>query len=120
MGPKSGQHVVNALEKAKETTFARFLMHSASAKSARPPQQVWRQYSHAGSAGGPCSQIEELQKVPDVGIVVASHVHNFFAEESNGNVISELLAEGVHWPAPIVIYAKRLTARLLVKPWRSR
>lgn len=25
MGPKSAQNVVNALEKAKETTFARFL-----------------------------------------------------------------------------------------------
>ncbi|MGQ7789458.1 hypothetical protein ACULNC_07055 [Shigella flexneri] len=39
------QNVVNALEKAKETTFARFLMHLASVKSARPPQQVWRHIS---------------------------------------------------------------------------
>ena len=54
------------------------------------------------------ASIEELQKVPDVGIVVASHVHNFFAEESNRNVISELLAEGVHWPAPIVINAEEI------------
>lgn len=46
--------------------------------------------------------------MPDVGIVVASHVHNFFAEESNRNVISELLAEGVHWPAPIVINAEEI------------
>ncbi|EEY9144531.1 NAD-dependent DNA ligase LigA, partial [Escherichia coli] len=38
----------------------------------------------------------------------ASHVHNFFAEESNRNVISELLAEGVHWPAPIVINAEEI------------
>ena len=45
--------------------------------------------------------------MPDVGIVVASHVHNF-AEESNRNVISELLAEGVHWPAPIVINAEEI------------
>lgn len=40
--------------------------------------------------------------------IVASHVHNFFAEESNRNVISELLAEGVHWPAPIVINAEEI------------
>jgi len=46
--------------------------------------------------------------VPDVGIVVASHVHNFFAEESNRNVISELLAEGVHWPEPIIINAEEI------------
>ena len=36
------------------------------------------------------------------------HVHNFFAEESNRNVISELLAEGVHWPEPIVINAEEI------------
>ncbi|MDT1889018.1 NAD-dependent DNA ligase LigA, partial [Acinetobacter baumannii] len=49
------------------------------------------------------ASIEELQKVPDVGIVVATHTFNFFAEESNRDVIAQLLAEGVHWPAPVVV-----------------
>ncbi len=34
-----------ALEKAKETTFARFLYALGILKSARPPQQVWRHIS---------------------------------------------------------------------------
>ncbi|CSE40111.1 NAD-dependent DNA ligase LigA [Shigella sonnei] len=107
MGPKSAQNVVNALEKAKETTFARFLYALGI-----------REVGEATAAGLAAyfgtlevleaASIEELQKVPDVGIVVASHVHNFFAEESNRNVISELLAEGVHWPAPIVINAEEI------------
>ena len=33
--------------------------------------------------------IEELQKVPDVGIVVATHVFHFFAEENNRDVIAQ-------------------------------
>jgi DNA ligase (NAD+) len=40
--------------------------------------------------------------VPDVGIVVATHVFNFFAEESNREVIGKLLEEGIKWPAPVV------------------
>ncbi|MGK7488415.1 helix-hairpin-helix domain-containing protein, partial [Salmonella enterica] len=52
--------------------------------------------------------IDELQKVPDVGIVVATHVFNFFAEESNRDVIGQLLAEGVHWPAPVVINVQEI------------
>jgi NAD-dependent DNA ligase len=32
-------------------------------------------------------------KSPDVGIVVATHTFNFFAEESNRDVIAQLLAE---------------------------
>ena len=54
------------------------------------------------------ASIDELQKVPDVGIVVATHGFNFFAEESNRDVIGQLLAEGIHWPAPIVVNADEI------------
>ncbi len=43
-----------------------------------------------------------------MGIVVATHVFNFFAEESNRDVIGQLLAEGVHWPAPVVINVQEI------------
>ncbi|EDW1864562.1 NAD-dependent DNA ligase LigA, partial [Salmonella enterica subsp. enterica] len=39
---------------------------------------------------------------------VATHVFNFFAEESNRDVIGQLLAEGVHWPAPVVINVQEI------------
>ncbi len=107
MGPKSAQNVVNALEKAKETTFARFLYALGIREVGEATAAGLAAYFGTLEALEAAS-IEELQKVPDVGIVVASHVHNFFAEESNRNVISELLAEGVHWPAPIVINAEEI------------
>ncbi len=81
MGPKSAQNVVNALEKAKETTFARFLYALGI-----------REVGEATAAGLAAhfgtlealeqASIEELQKVPDVGIVVATHTFNFFAERA--------------------------------------
>lgn len=46
--------------------------------------------------------------MPDVGIVVATHVRNFFAEESNREVIAQLRKEGVRWPAPVVVNAEEI------------
>ena len=78
MGPKSAQNVVNALEKAKETTFARFLYALGIREVGEATAAGLAAYFGTLEALEAAS-IEELQKVPDVGIVVASHVHNFFA-----------------------------------------
>ncbi|RPH21129.1 NAD-dependent DNA ligase LigA [Buttiauxella warmboldiae] len=108
MGPKSAQNVVDALAKSKETTFARFLyalgIREVGEATAAGLAAYFGTLDALIAAG-----IEELQKVPDVGIVVATHVFNFFAEESNREVIRQLTEEaGVHWPAPIVIKAEEI------------
>ncbi|WP_105663115.1 NAD-dependent DNA ligase LigA [Cronobacter dublinensis] len=108
MGPKSAQNVVNALEKAKETTFARFLYALGI-----------REVGEATAAGLAAhfgtlealinASIDDLQNVPDVGIVVATHVFNFFEEESNRAVIRDLTENvGIHWPAPQVVKAEEM------------
>lgn len=40
--------------------------------------------------------------------MVATHVFNFFAEESNREVIGKLLEQGIHWPAPVVVNAEEI------------
>ena len=107
MGPKSAQNVFNALDKAKETTFARFLYALGIREVGEATAANLAAYFGTLDALQKAS-IEELQKVPDVGIVVATHVLNFFAEESNRDVIGQLLNEGVRWPAPVVINAEEL------------
>ncbi|GHK57558.1 hypothetical protein KPZU09_72940 [Klebsiella pneumoniae] len=106
MGPKSAQNVVNALEKAKETTFARFLYALGIREVGEATAAGGGAFRHSRSPEQ--ASIEELQKVPDVGIVVATHTFNFFAEESNRDVIAQLLAEGVRWPAPVVVKAEEI------------
>ncbi|HEY3589341.1 MAG TPA: NAD-dependent DNA ligase LigA [Buttiauxella sp.] len=106
MGPKSAQNVVDALEKAKETTFARFLYALGIREVGEATAAGLAAYFGSLDVLAAAS-IEELQKVPDVGIVVATHVFNFFAEDSNLDVIRQLTDEaGVHWPAPVVIKAE--------------
>ena len=108
MGPKSAQNVVDALEKAKETTFARFLYALGIREVGEATAAGLA--AHFGTLDSLCAaNIEELQKVPDVGIVVATHTFNFFAEDSNREVIRQLTEEaGVHWPAPVIIKAEEI------------
>lgn len=108
MGPKSAQNVVNALEKAKETTFARFLYALGIREVGEATAAGLA--AHFGNLDALSkASIDDLQKVQDVGIVVATHVFNFFEEESNREVIRQLVEEvGIHWPAPAVINAEEI------------
>ncbi|WP_299997948.1 NAD-dependent DNA ligase LigA [uncultured Cedecea sp.] len=108
MGPKSAQNVVNALQKAKETTFARFLYALGIREVGEATAAGLA--AHFGTLDAlMAADIEQLQRVPDVGIVVATHVFNFFAEESNREVIRQLTDKaGIHWPAPVVINVEEI------------
>ena len=41
---------------------------------------------------------EQLLAVDDVGPIVASHIHSFFATDHNREIIRQLREQGVHWP----------------------
>ncbi|GAB50808.1 NAD-dependent DNA ligase LigA [Atlantibacter hermannii] len=115
MGPKSAQNVVDALEKAKATTFARFLYALGIREVGEATAAGLASYFGNLDALTRAS-IEELQKVPDVGIVVATHVYNFFEEESNREVIRQLVEDiGIHWPEPLVIKAEEIDSHFAGK-----
>ncbi|BCU56585.1 NAD-dependent DNA ligase LigA [Enterobacter kobei] len=108
MGPKSAQNIVNALEKSKETTFARFLYALGIREVGEATAAGLATYFGTLEALIAAS-IDELQKVPDVGIVVATHVRHFLDEESNREVIRQLVEEvGIHWAAPVVVNAEEI------------
>ncbi|WP_318363324.1 NAD-dependent DNA ligase LigA [Enterobacter sp.] len=108
MGPKSAQNIVNALEKSKETTFARFLYALGIREVGEATAAGLAAYFGTLDALIAAS-IDELQKVPDVGIVVATHVRHFLDEESNRDVIRQLVEEvGIHWAAPVVVNAEEI------------
>ena len=108
MGPKSAQNIVNALEKSKETTFARFLYALGIREVGEATAAGLAAYFGTLEALIAAS-IDELQKVPDVGIVVATHLRHFLDEESNREVIRQLVEEvGIHWAAPVVVNAEEI------------
>lgn len=98
MGPKAAENLLASLEKAKQTTFARFIYalgcrHVGEATALGLAQ-------HFGTlAKLESATLEELTGVEDVGEVVASSVEAFFREPHNRTVIEALVRAGVTWPA---------------------
>lgn len=109
MGPKSAQNVVSALEKAKETTLARFLYALGIREVGEATAANLA--AHYGSVEAlKAADIESLKGVQDVGDVVAKHVVNFLSEEHNQQVIDELLSPeiNIHWPEVQVIVPEEI------------
>jgi len=99
MGEKSAGNLVEALDKSKKTTLARFLF-------ALGIRDVGEATAHAlASHFSSLDEIaeastEKLEQVPDIGPVVAQHVHGFFKEKHNRDVIDALRGSGVKWTSP--------------------
>ncbi|MFE8114885.1 NAD-dependent DNA ligase LigA [Brenneria goodwinii] len=110
MGPKSAQNLANALEKAKNTTLARFL-YALGIRDVGEATAA-NLAAHFGSLDALFAADEEaLQEVSDVGTVVATHVRHFLEEEHNQQVIRELTDPdgiNIHWPAPTVVKAEEI------------
>ncbi|MGJ0625934.1 NAD-dependent DNA ligase LigA [Xenorhabdus bovienii] len=97
MGPKSAQNVIDALEKSKKTTFARFI-YSLGIREVGEATAVNLVSYFATLEKLRAADIEALIAVQDVGGVVASHVVNFFNELHNQTVIDDLIDNiGIHW-----------------------
>lgn len=100
MGQKSAENLVAALQKSRETTLAKFLYSLGIREVGEATAQNLAQ--HFGDlAALKAATEEELQTVPDVGVVVAAHIYNFFREPHNIAVIERLTSgeHAVHWPA---------------------
>ena len=97
MGEKSARNLLEAIEKSKRTTFARFLFALGI-----PNVGEATALSVAGNFGDLVplqdASLERIMEVPDVGPIVATTIREFFDEERNQNVIASLRANGVAWP----------------------
>jgi DNA ligase (NAD+) len=99
MGEKSAQNLLEAIERSKHTTLARFLYALGIREVGEATAQTLAR--HFGALEPlMAARIEQLMEVPDVGPIVAAHIAGFFAEPHNREVIAGLLAAGIHWDTP--------------------
>ncbi len=107
MGEKSAKNLLDALEKSKHTTLARFIyalgIREVGEATARALAAHFRSLDKLREASE-----EDLQQVPDVGPVVAGHIHTFFRQPHNLEVIDHLIETGVHWDEPEAPQAEAL------------
>ena len=98
MGEKSADNLLEELEKSKNPELDRLLY----AMGIREVGEVTARAlaKHFGTLEALVEADEEdLIEVEDVGPVVASHVHAFFREQHNTDVIAALQQAGMHWQA---------------------
>lgn len=99
MGKKSAENLLKALEASKSTTLPRFLYALGIREVGEATALNLAGHFIRLDALTMASQ-EQLLEVADVGPIVASHIHSFFASEHNREVVAQLLDCGVSWPQP--------------------
>ena len=98
MGEKSAANLVEALGRSCATTLPRFLYALGIRDVGEATAAALA--SHFGSLEAlRDASPEQILEVPDVGPVIAGHVHAFFAEPRNQAVIAALIHHGLRWPA---------------------
>jgi DNA ligase (NAD+) len=114
MGDKSAEKLRSAILASMHTSLPRFLyalgIRDVGEATALALAQHFQDI-------GPLRQAadEEIQRVPDVGPVVAKNVAAYFHDSDNAAIVDRLLAAGISWPAPTPASAQtKLTGKTFV------
>jgi DNA ligase (NAD+) len=101
MGEKSADNLVAALEKARHTTLERFLFALGISEVGESTARTLARHFGNLPAIKAASE-EQLLAVADVGPIVAHHIHTFFRQPHNIEVIEKLQRAGVEWPDIVI------------------
>jgi len=98
MGEKSAANLVSAIGRSRRTTLPRFLyalgIPVVGEVTARALAQHFKDIDPLMNA-----EPAEIERVQDVGPIVGASIDKFFREPHNRDVIAQLRARGVVWPA---------------------
>lgn len=110
MGEKSATNLLAAIEKSKQTTFAKFL-YALGIREVGETTAALLADNFTTLDDLMQTNEEVLLQLPDVGPVVAQQVIAFFAEKANRQIIDELLKAGIVWSAKPVIDSSSQTLK---------
>ena len=96
MAEKSGQNILQALEKSKQTTLPRFLFGLGIRHVGEATAKALARH-FGGLDAVMAATLEQLLEVPDVGPIVAQSICTFFDQPHNREVVEQLRACGVTW-----------------------
>ncbi len=97
MAEKSARNVLNAIERSKQTSLARFVfglgIRNVGETTAKDLARYFGNLENLLTADE-----HALLQVPDVGPIVAKSIVQFLAEKHNLDVIAQLQQAGLAWP----------------------
>ncbi len=94
MADKSAQNLLDAIEGAKHTTLPRFLVGLNILHVGEHVADVLAQSMGSIEAIMDAS-VEQLQAIHEIGPQIAESVHGFFAQETNRQIVRDLLQRGI-------------------------
>lgn len=97
LGKKSAENLLNALEKSKSTTLARFL-YALGIREVGEATARNLAYHFTDLEKIVFAKEEDLIKIEDIGSIVASNITGFFRQKHNRELIVKLQQLGIHWP----------------------
>jgi len=113
MAEKSASNLIEALDKSKSTLLERFIYALGIREVGETTAQTLaREFGDLESLLA--ADIETLEAVHDIGPIVAKRIIEFFAEQHNREVISQLCEAGVHWSAVEKPQAQLLSGKTFV------
>lgn len=112
-GEKSAQNNLEAINRSKQTTLAKFIYALGIREVGEVTAQSLAQ--HFGDLDKIMdANIDDLQKIPDIGPQVATKIVSFFYEKRNRLLIQELLQAGISWPKEDRTGKKPLAGKIFV------
>ena len=98
-GEKSAANLIAAIAHSKATTLAKFIyalgIREVGEETARSLANYFLELPRLMAA-----TTEDLEKISDIGPVVAKHIVAFFKQKHNCELIDALLRVGIHWDKP--------------------
>lgn len=94
---KSAENIISAIEKSKSTTLGRFLFALGIRDVGETTANLLAKNISNIYALFEISE-EALQKISDIGPVVAKHITEFFSQAKHQKLIERLIKSGIHWP----------------------
>jgi DNA ligase (NAD+) len=97
MGEKSGQKLEQAIAAARHTSLPRFL-YALGIRDVGEATALALARHFGDFASLRAASAADIQRVPDVGPIVAGHVAAYFRDGENVAILDRLLALGITWP----------------------
>ncbi len=96
MGEKSAKNILASLEKCKQTTLSRFI-YALGIREVGEATALNLAQHYGFIKDIMAASVDELQQVSDVGPIVAQHIHSFFRQSHNLEIIEALKKQGLTW-----------------------
>ncbi len=97
MADKSARNLLDSLRQSKQTTLARFIFALGIREVGESTAESLAAYFGELDALMD-ADVESLQRVEDVGPVVAENIRHFFDQENNRAIVEKLIDAGINWP----------------------